>query len=80
MSLIDIQQIAESAQMIVNGYAFTFIEGGNIRILNLHGLHHAAVIRPNGELLETNMDDIELAIVNEYWERNKKYMEGKSHA
>ena len=28
-----------------------------------------------GEVIETNMDDIEISIVQKYWNRNKKLME-----
>ena len=29
----------------------------------------------DGELTETNMDDIEISTVQKYWNRNKKLME-----
>lgn len=74
-SSIDFNEIMQSADMIVSGYAFHRKDDGNIRIVNIHPPHHAAVIRTNGEMLETNMDDIELSIVLEYWHRNKKLME-----
>ena len=35
----------------------------------------AAVLRLSGEMLETSMDDIELAIVQDYLQKNLKYME-----
>jgi hypothetical protein len=35
---------------------------------------------PNGEILETSMDDIEIEIVNDYWKRNKKFMEDGIYA
>ncbi len=66
-----LQQIAESSAMIVGGYAYTLIPDGDIRVLALHGDNHACVINEKGEVLETNMDDIELAIVVKYWLRNK---------
>ena len=34
-----------------------------------------AVLNEAGEVLETSMDDIELDIVLEYYQRNRKYME-----
>ncbi len=69
-----LQQIAESSSMIVGGYAFTIMADGNIQVLSLHGDNHACIIRDNGEVLETNMDDIELAIANKYWQRNKQML------
>lgn len=67
--------IAESASMIVGGYAFTPTEENFIRIVDLHAPFHALVINKNGEVLETNMDDIEINIVLKYWNRNKRVME-----
>lgn len=74
-SSINLNVIMQSADMIVSGYAFHRKDDGNIRIVNTHPPHHAAVIRANGEMLETNMDDIEFSIVMDYWHRNKKHME-----
>ncbi len=70
-----LQQIAESAAMIVGGYAYTPTSEGHVRVLSLYGDNHACVISDAGELLETNMDDIELAIATKYWQRNKKLLE-----
>ncbi len=60
--------------MIVGGYAFSLMADGNIRVMALHGDNHACIIRTNGEVLETNMDDIELAIADKYWQRNKQLL------
>jgi len=57
MVQLDVKNIADKADMIVNGYAFTK-EGDYIRVLNLNYLNHAAVIY-NNQVIETNMDDIE---------------------
>ncbi len=72
--MIDLKKIADTADMIINGYAFTKYNG-NIRILNLNNPAKAAVISRDGEVLETDMDDIELAIIKDYYRRNGKYME-----
>lgn len=69
----DIREIADKADMIINGYAFTN-ENGWVRVLNLNYPNHAAVIY-NEKIVETNMDDIENAIIFEYYEDNKKFME-----
>lgn len=79
-TLIDVCHIAEHADMIVDGYAFTNMKDNNVRVINLYGAHHAAIIRRTGEVLETNMDDIELSIVNDYWQRNKEIMEEATYA
>lgn len=70
---LDIKKIADKADMIINGYAFTK-EEGSIRILNLNCLNHAAVIYDD-QIAETNMDDIEQQIVMDYYNRNKQFME-----
>ena len=69
-----IKEIAAQADMIVNGYAFTR-ENNQIRILNLNNLDKALVISEDGEVLETTMDDIEIRIVLDYWNSDRKFME-----
>ncbi|MEI3281100.1 MAG: hypothetical protein V8R46_10450 [Eubacterium ramulus] len=69
-----IREIADQADMIVNGYAFTR-ENNQIKILNLNNLDKALVISEAGEVLETTMDDIEIRIVLDYWSSDRKFME-----
>ncbi len=71
----DITKICSTADMIVCGYAFTKTEDSNIRVLDLKAPHHALVLSPQGEVLETTMNDVELSIVEGYWKKNQKYME-----
>ena len=73
-----LKKIADNADMIANGYAFTQ-NNENYRVLNLNKPEHALVIDSNGNVLETSMDDIEIQIVKDYFLKNKKYME-TSHA
>ena len=70
----NIMEVADAAEIIVNGYAFTK-DGNNIKVLNLNRPQKAAYISKSGEVLETSMDDIELDIVLDYYSRNQKYME-----
>lgn len=70
----DIFKVADEADLIVNGYAFTKCEEG-YRILNLNRPDRAVVLSPEGETLETTMNDIEIQIVKDYFEKNKKFME-----
>lgn len=67
-------KIADAADVIVNGYAFQRRAQG-ISVLNLNRPDRAALMTETGDVLETNMDDIELAIVREYLLRNLKHME-----
>ena len=69
-----IKEIADQADMIVNGYAFTR-DNNQIKILNLNNLDKALVISEDGEVLETTMDDIEIRIVLDYWNSDRKFME-----
>lgn len=70
----DLKKIADNADLIVNGYAFTKCDLG-YRVLNINNVKKALVISPEGELLETTMDDIEVRIVVDYFLKNKKFME-----
>lgn len=70
---LDVKGIADKADMIINGYAFTKYDE-RVRVLNLNCINHAAVIL-NDKIVETNMDDIENGIVMDYYNRNKQFME-----
>ena len=63
--MVDIKQIADAADMTVNGYAFTRCPEGS-RVLNLHRPDRAVVFSKNGDVLETSMDDIEIRIAVNY--------------
>lgn len=70
----DIKSIADKADIIVNGYAFTR-EDDRIRVLNLNNPSKAVVFGIDGEVIETSMDDIELSIASRYLQQNRKFME-----
>lgn len=70
----EIERIAQGADFIVNGYSF-FCQDSMVRVLNLNNPACAAVLSRNGDVLETSMDDIELSIVQKYWEKNKEFVE-----
>ena len=70
----EIEKVAQSADFIVNGYSFV-CEAEKVRVLNLNDTARAAVLDRNGEVLETSMDDIEISIVQAYWEKNKQFAE-----
>ena len=72
--MVDIIQIADAADMIVNGYAFTRCPEG-YRVLNLNRPDRAVVFSKNGNVLETSMDDIEVRIASDYLEKNRRFME-----
>ena len=70
----DIKTIADEADVIVNGYAFTRKDDG-IHVLNLNSPDKAVVFTMSGEVQETTMDDIEISIASRYLKQNLKYME-----
>ena len=70
----DITKIANEADLIVNGYAFTKCKLG-YKVLNLDNPQKAMVVSDTGEPFETTMDDIEISIVVDYFLKNKKFME-----
>ena len=72
--MIDFKTIADNADLIIKGYAFTK-SGDYIRVLNLNRPNKALVFDYNQEVIETSMDDIEIQIVFDYYNKNKKYME-----
>lgn len=72
--MIDIEKIADEADLIVNGYAFT-VSQNQIKILNLNFPDCATNLALDGKVLETNMNDIELSIVLDYFKQNSKFLE-----
>ena len=69
-----IKKIADNADMIVRGYAFTK-NGDFIQIFNINDGISAMVIDKDGIMIETNMNEIEQAVVMNIWNRDSKYME-----
>lgn len=74
MTESEIIKIADAADMIVAGYAFT-ADGDIVRVLNLNNPESAAVIGYHDEIIETTMCDIEVEIVKDIFRRDKKFME-----
>jgi hypothetical protein len=64
--------IAENADIVLNGYAVTR-DSENFRVVNLR-TGKAAYIMASGELSETNMDDVESAIAVRIISENRKYI------
>ena len=69
-----LKEIADKADMIIKGYAFTR-DGDFVRVLNLNGGQTSMVMSPDGTMIETNMDEIEQALVQNIWSKDSKYME-----
>ena len=71
--MTDILYVAEQADMIVNGYAYTK-DDKKIRILNLNNPSKAVSLDGQGNVLETSMDDIEIQLVKKYLSKNSVFM------
>ena len=71
----ELQKIADEADFIVNGYAFTSRNDGFVSILNLEHPDCAIVINKSLEIIETNMDEIEQVIVLELAKKNLQFLE-----
>ena len=69
---LNIKEIADKADLIVNGYAYTR-DRDYIRIINLNSLNHNAFIY-NDKIVETNMDEIETQIVLDYYIQDKEFI------
>jgi hypothetical protein len=69
-----IEKIANEADMIVDGYAFTACQNC-VHVFNLNNEFSACVYNLNNQVLETNMDAFEAQIVDSIWQRNRKFME-----
>lgn len=72
--MVDIQAIADAADVIVRGYAVSRCEEG-IRVFNLNDAYGAAVFTTDGQLVETNMDAIGMGIAEGIVKSSLKYME-----
>ena len=72
-----LQAIADQANMIIAGFAFTAMENGFVRVLNLENPEEACVLDKDGNMIETTMNDLVLALVQAYYMNNREFMEAK---
>ena len=72
--MINADTIAQKADVIINGFAVVK-EDNLLKIINLNNLYGVAVLKPDGTLIETNMDSIELSIANAYMQQALAYIE-----
>lgn len=69
----NILEIADNADMIINGYAFTK-DGDNTKVLNLNTTK-SVYLDKSGDVLQATMDDIEIGIAKKYYEKNVMLLE-----
>ena len=67
--------VAQVKTLENDGYEAVQLGFGDVKEKHLNKPEKAAYLNQAGEVLETSMDDIELDIVLEYYQRNRKYME-----
>lgn len=66
-------KIADSADLIVGGYAMQKHDLG-IRIVNLNS-GNALIVSSDNKILETSMEDIEVAVALDYLDLNRSFIE-----
>ena len=75
MSEDEKKALADAADMVVRGYAYTRKEN-NIFVVNLNVAQpHTMIISEDGQMLESSMDPIEQAIALEIWDENREFVE-----
>lgn len=74
MSEVQAKEIADAANVIVNGYAMSR-DGSNIRIVNLNS-GHVTICSEDEKILETSMDDIEATIALDRFRANRQFIDG----
>lgn len=68
-----IKAIADEADLIVNGYAF-LKNDNSIKVINLRQTEKLTILDMDGLVIFTTMDEIEVDIVLDYYNRNRKYI------
>ncbi len=66
---LNVENIADKADMIINGYAFTK-DKEYIRVLNLNCINHASVIYSD-KIVENNMDGYNSIVGYHFYRFNK---------
>lgn len=71
----EVKEIADNANFVVSGYAFTKRDDGFISILNLNHPDCAMVVNGKNEIIDTNMDPIEQEIVTKLSAKNLQFID-----
>ena len=77
--MLDITKIADEADVIISGFAVKEKENG-FSVYNLNNAEGVALFTTDGTVVETNMDDIELAMAKKNLLESKKYIEAEQNA
>ena len=68
-----IDELIKDAKFVVNGYAF-ILEHNKIRVVNLNNIESITILTDFGEVWMTNMENDEILNIQEYWNRNKEFL------
>lgn len=71
--MLNVEEIAEAADVIISGYAVKKEDDG-FHVFNLNNKEGVAVFKEDGTLIETNMDDIELTAAQKYLKESLGYI------
>lgn len=74
MNQLNVRELADAADVIVDGFAFSRDESG-FRVVNL-ATGNAAVLSAENAVNETTMDDIELVIAQDIVLANRQFAGG----
>ena len=74
MTEAEIEKIADDADMIFAGFAYSHTDEGFIRVINLNNPDEACVLDCNGNMIAADMSDEMLFLVKAYYLKNKKFM------
>jgi len=74
MSEDQLKEIADNADMIIANYAFSVCDNGNVRVLLLNEPSQACVLNADGDMIETSMDDVHVALVRAYYIKNRELL------
>ena len=72
--MMSLNELVDASSVIINGYALQKIDKG-IRVVNIHKPTHVSVFSDAGEVIETNMDDVELHIAKTCYSKGLPYTE-----
>lgn len=75
MSESEIKRIADNADMIVAGYAYTKLEDGFISVVYLYNTNMACIIDKDGNIVASTMNDCGDMCVQNYYRINKTLLE-----
>lgn len=73
MTELEIKKLADDADMIVDWYAF-FRQENSVKIINLQNPHNVLILSQNGNVLETNMPNLEVVLVKQYYDENREFL------